>query len=134
MPLALACVLLDVESSGGKNVFSALPPSGCGQPRGSEVTEQSYAAYVASRDRCGQQGIGPLQLTWRPYQDEGDSLGGCWRPEVNCWVGFKAFASLLQRNSVESALSRWNTGQPGSSAYATKALGLLPGWQRVVDG
>lgn len=132
MPLALACVLLDAESSGGKNVFGE--PKNCGPARGSEVTEARYKAYLAARDVCGAQGVGPLQLTWIPLQQMADEQGGCWRVEINVRVGLTEFARLLARYSVQDALSAWNTGKPGNSPYATKALGLLPGWQKVIDG
>lgn len=130
--MVYALVLLDMESSGGRNCFGA--PKNCGPPRGSEVTEARYKAYLAARDVCGLQGVGPLQLTFRGFQDAADAAGGAWRPEVNVRVGLAEFARLLQRNSARDSLSRWNTGKPGESPYSQKAMTLLPGWQRVIDG
>jgi hypothetical protein len=132
--LVHACVLLDLESSGGLNIFSAPRSPGCGQPRGTAVTEQTWREYLARRDECESQGAGPMQLTWPPLADEADRQGGAWRPEVNVRVGLAEFARLLAGNTVRDAYSRWNTGKPGETVYATKAMGLLDRWQAVIDG
>lgn len=122
-----------MESSGGLNVFGA--PKNCGPPRGSEVTEARYRSYLAARGVCGSQGVGPLQLTWPALQDRADAAGGCWRPEINVRIGLELFAGHLRRTgSAQDSYSLYNTGKPGSSPYATKAMGLLPGWQRLIDG
>src|SRR5687768_4554903 len=70
--LALACALLEKESSGGHNVFGTQHSifRGAGV-----VTEQKYLAYRAQREASGNadlQGVGPCQLTdWR-LQDAAD--------------------------------------------------------------
>jgi hypothetical protein len=132
-PLVHACVLLDLESSGGLNVFG-VPKRLCGQPANSPVSEATYTAYKARRDECGSQGVGPLQLTWPPYQDAAEAFGGCWKPEINVRYGLQVFAGHLRRDTVAEAYSRWNTGRPDPSPYADKALALLPHWQLVIDG
>lgn len=117
------------------NVFGQLPPSGCGQPRGSAVTEESYRAYLVDRARCGAQGIGPLQITYGPLQDIVDQRGGCWRPEINVRVGLELFAGHLTKTADPArSYSLYNTGKPGPSPYAAKAMLLLPGWQQVIEG
>ena len=134
-PLAHACVCLDLESSGGMNIFSAPRTPGCGQPHGTLVTEQTWQAYLARRNECGTQGAGPLQLTWAATQDMADERGGCWRLDINVRVGLEQFIGHLRRTgSVRDSFSLYNTGKPGPSAYADKALALLPSWQRIIDG
>lgn len=134
VPLVHALVLLDMESSGGQNIFGE-PKQPCGQPRWSTVTEQSYREYRARRDECGSQGVGPMQLTWPATQDTADAQGGCWDVRVNIRVGLTQFAEHLQRgDSARDAYSLYNTGKPGDTPYARKALSLLPHWQRIVDG
>lgn len=132
-PLVHAVTLLDLESSGGMNVFGAQKQ--CGQPRYSEVTEHSYAAYKAGRDRCGTQGIGPMQLTWAATQDDADRLGGCWRPEINLRVGLTQFVGNMRRagETERDWYSRYNTGKPGPSPYAGRAAVLIPRWREVID-
>ena len=134
-PLVHACVLLDLESSGGMNIFSAPRTPGCGQPRGTLVTEQTWQAYLARRDECGTQGAGPMQITWAATQDMLDATGEAWRPEVNIRVGLELFAGHLQRDGdAAKAYSRYNTGRPDPSPYSRKAMTLAPGWQRVIGG
>lgn len=138
-PLVHALVLLDLESSGGLNIFSAPRTPGCGQPHGTPVTQETWQAYLARRDECGPQGAGPLQLTWPPLADEADRLGGAWRPEINVRVGLEHFAGLLRTATVRDAYARWRYGQPESDVevppiYVERAMGLLPGWQQVIDG
>lgn len=134
VPLVHTVTLLDLESSGGLNIWGPLPESGCGQPHRSPVTRESYEAYLARRDECGDQGCGILQITWHGLQD----LGEIWRPEINVRIGLAEFARLLSRNTVRDAYSRWRYGRPEadveSPTYVDKAMGLLPGWQQVVDG
>lgn len=133
VPLEYALVLLDMESSGGLHIFGA-PKKLCGQPRNTPVTEQSYAAYLARRDECGSQGVSVLQLTWPATQDLADQQGGCWRIEVNLRVGLGIFAGYLMQGGDQSSFSRWNTGKPAPSAYATEAMVRLEMWRRVIQG
>lgn len=133
-PIAHLATLLDMESSGGRNVWGK-PPGECGQTRFSEVTEQSWHAYLARRNTCGQQGAGPLQLTWPGIQDAADAAGGCWRPHINVQVGARHFAELLKSyGNDRDALSAWNTGKPGWTTYSRLALPRLAEWQRILAG
>lgn len=77
--------------------------------------------------------MGPCQLTWPAWQDDADRLGGGWLPGVNCLVGFRGFAGLLAKYPAEEAYSRWNTGGPGPTEYADRALASLPQWQRLIS-
>lgn len=134
MDLVHTVTLLDAESSGGLNIWGPLPDSGCGQPHRSPVTEASYRAYLSRRAECGDQGLGPLQITWHGLQD----LGEIWRPEINVRVGLAEFARLLTRNTVRDSFSRWRYGDPedevDNPTYVTEAMALLPEWQQVIDG
>lgn len=120
-----------MESSGGLNVFGK--PKSCGPARGTPVTEETYAAYLANRDVCGPQGVGPMQLTFPGFQAAADAAGGCWRPEISVRYGLTVFAEWLRNSTDLDAFSRWNVGKPGPSPYATKALDLLPGWRKLID-
>ena len=82
LKLALACALLEKESSGGQNVFGHDPNTifaGAG-----DVTKEKYLDYRRRRIAAGNrtmQGVGPCQLTWWELQDEADREGGCWKPD-----------------------------------------------------
>jgi hypothetical protein len=132
VPLEYALTLLDMESSGGLNVYGRDAVK-CG-PVGGEVTAENYAAYKARRAECGTQGCGPMQLTYGPLQDRADAAGGCWVPEVNLRVGLAEFAGYLLQGGDASAFSRWNTGKPAPSAYSTEAMVRLEMWRRVIQG
>lgn len=131
VPLIHTLTLLDKETAGGKNVFGHDAVK-CG-PSGGDVTEVSYQSYLKTRDSCGFQGVGPLQLTYGPIQDKADLMGGCWRPEINVRVGLQVFLGFLVNNSVRDAYSLWNTGKAGSTPYATDALVLVDSWQRLLN-
>lgn len=137
MPLVHALVLLDKESSGGRNVFGA-PKTACGQPRWTPVTRETYQEYLTRRAECLTQGVGPLQLTFGPLQDRADAAGGCWDPRISTRVGLAEFARLLSRNTVRDAYSRWRYGDPEAEVdnptYVDEAMDLLPRWQQVIDG
>lgn len=136
--LEVACAMLTMESGGGRNVFGhdkqKCPDHQLPYIKGGPVTESTYRAYRSKRDLCGAQGVGPTQLTYPAFQDRADAQRGCWRPEVNCRVGFGVLAGYLRTGSVRDALSRYNTGRPGESPYATKALPQVDAWRRIITG
>ena len=104
LKLALACALLEKESSGGQNVFGHDPNTifaGAG-----EVTKEKYLEYRRRRIAAGNrtmQGVGPCQLTWWELQDEADREGGCWKPDVNMRVGFRRLATLINAHGPPTA-------------------------------
>lgn len=150
LPLHIACVMLFLESGGGRNVYGndAVPNTYVDAegktievyPKRGPVTPENYAAYKAFRGngRIGrQQGVGPAQLTYFAFQDQADAEGGCWITRYNCRVGFRSMAANLRRGtSVRDTFSIYNTGQPAANsskgaAYAGKAATLLPVWQEI---
>lgn len=137
--LAAACVMLVLETSGGRNVFgndATRQPAGTTLPytKGGAVTESAYRGYKSTRDQYGYQGVGPCQLTWYSFQDEADARGGCWVPEHNMFVGLKTLGESIRREGFQAAFSRYNTGGPAPSPYSAKAMSLLPRWQEIVGG
>lgn len=132
MPLEHALTLLDLESSGGLNVYGASKPPHCGPLVGTPVTAENYRTYLERRAECKTQGVGPMQLTHESLQTAADAEGGCWDPAVNVRVGLRHFRSLLDRHGMEGAYSAYNTGKPGPSPYLAKALPRLTGWRRLL--
>jgi hypothetical protein len=120
--------MLVMESSGGRNVFQG----------GDPVTKPLYRAYLARRDTDGTTGVGPCQLTFAGYQDDADALGGCWVPQYNCRVGFKALGEFIDQHGHREAFGRYNGGTrwtdyPSAIRYADSAMTLLPTWQAIVS-
>lgn len=130
--LACACVLLVKESGGGRNVYGHDPVKCNGTPRGGPVTEANFKSYKANRSRCGAQGVGPLQLTWPPFQDRADAQGGCWRPEVNIRVGLDIFAGYMRVDGMRTAYRKYNGSGPAAERYADDAMSRTPRFQQII--
>lgn len=134
LELAAAATLLQMESGGGRNVWGHdAVDTGGAYVKGSAVTEESYRKYLAIRGRLGAQGCGATQLTFPGFQDRADRLGGCWRWDVNCRVGFEVLADLIRRHGVQAGFSRYNGSGPAAVAYGQKAMRLYNGWRERLN-
>jgi hypothetical protein len=126
IPFHILCAFLEQESSGGMNVFGHDPMRCSEDIQGRSVTKRRYETYRSNRERCGMQGVGPMQLTFHTLQDGADAMGGCWKPKIN--VRFAA--QLLdgyrkETGSWHEAAKRYN----GSEAYAVKNDLLREKWR-----
>jgi len=112
LDLAAAATLLVKESSGGRNVWGhddvVVAPDT--YVKGGPVTESNYTAYrtAVQAGHAGRQGCGPTQLTFGPFQQRADDLGGCWRFEINCRVGFEILADHIRRRGVQDGFRAYN--------------------------
>jgi len=128
LPLHLAASLLVQESGGGRNVYGHDPTvfsGGPGHDQPNEVTEANYREYLRLRGvegEGGMQGVGPCQLTWWSYQDEADSLGGCWNPVANMKVGFKHLADNIRRYGLHPGVKAYNGSGAAAEAYAAQVI------------
>jgi hypothetical protein len=134
LPLALACALVEQESS-FRNVFghdAVQNPT----PKGSRVTRASYLRYRDLRDAgLGAQGVGVTQLTFPPFQDRADSLGGCWKVSNQLRVGYQVLAESIAAHGVRGGLAAYNAGSPTSPAglaYAKKVLDRERRWKKAL--
>jgi hypothetical protein len=135
VPVSLVCAVIEQES-GFRNVFGHdRVPNPVKSPPGGllEVTEGRYRDYLRHRKLGhGNQGVGPMQLTWPGFQDRADDLGGCWRPEANIRVGAGVLADNVRKLGHERGVQKYN-GAPGN-AYATSVLKLERTWRARLDG
>jgi hypothetical protein len=132
LELAVACVILEKESAGGRNVWGHDPvPTDGAYTKGGPVTETNYRAYRRSlaQGRAGAQGVGPCQLTWRGYQDAADEAGGCWSPRANMTIGFQAIRDLQRAHGVRKGFRAYNGSGPAAERYAAAAMVLLARWR-----
>jgi hypothetical protein len=130
LPLAYACTVLELETSGGRNVFGS--DAGYHGPfKGMTVTLERYREYRRHALATGEHnGVGYTQLTSVELQVRADELGGCWRPEPNVRVGFAFLHELIRaEGSAERGFTRYN----GSPAYGRRALELAAAWQRCLE-
>ncbi|MCA1703637.1 MAG: peptidoglycan-binding protein [Actinobacteria bacterium] len=130
--LACACVLLVKETGGGRNVYGHDDVRCNGHLKGIPVTEANYRSYKDRREDCGAQGVGPLQLTFRGFQDQADEQGGCWKPRVNIRVGLGIFAGYMREDGMRTAYRKYNGSGPAAERYADHAMRLTPTWQRNI--
>jgi hypothetical protein len=129
LPLAYACTVLELETSGGPNVFGS--DAGYHGPyKGVAVSRDRYRAYRRYAAETGEHnGVGYTQLTSEGLQVRADELGGCWRPEPNVRVGFGFLCDLIrEEGSAELGFTRYN----GSPAYGRRAIELARAWERCL--
>jgi hypothetical protein len=116
MPLSRACAVLEQETGGGRNVFGHDPVRSI---VGGIVTRARYAYYKARRKAgLGMQGVGPTQLTWYAFQDEADRLGGCWRQNINQYVGLSHLAMQIKAHGVHAGTRAYNGTGAAAEVYA----------------
>ena len=134
LPLPLACALVEQESS-FRNVFghdAVQNPT----RKGGRVTREAYLRYRDFRDQgLGSQGVGVTQLTFAPFQDRADQLGGCWKVRNQLRVGFEVLADAVAANGVRRGLAAYNAGSPSSAAgleYAARVLTRRRRWKQVL--
>lgn len=132
--LAVACAMLEKETSGGHNVFGHDPTIfvGAGQ-----VTRAKYEAYKKRRVSSGNrsmQGVGPCQLTWWEFQDEADREGGCWKPEINIRIGFRRLAANIKAHGEADGARRYNGVGKAAEAYSADLLKRAAAWEQRLAG
>jgi hypothetical protein len=135
MHLWVACANLQLETSGGANIFGHDPTSSIPNAwKGTRVTRWKYAYYRSRRVRHGLQGVGPCQLTSRSLQVEADRLGGCWKPECNMTVGFRFLHNLIvQHGSVRLGFQYYNGSGSQAIHYGYAAERLCQHWEQIVN-
>lgn len=137
LELAAAAAMLEKESSGGHNVWGHDGvPTGGAYVKGSEVTRAAYMAYkhALETSRAGRQGVGPCQLTYGPFQDQADNMGGCWEPSFNMRVGFRVLQGLISSYGVRDGFRRYNGSGPAAEAYAADMMVRLAAWRARLGG
>ena len=105
-------------------------------PKGSLVTKASFELYRKFRAQgLGAQGVGVTQLTFPPFQDQADALGGCWKVRNQLRVAYQVLADNLAAHGVRGGLAAYNAGSPTSPAgleYAAEVLERRRKWKRVL--
>lgn len=137
LELAAAAAMLEKESSGGRNVWGHDGvATGGAYNKGDEVTRDAYMRYrqAIETGRAGRQGVGPCQLTYGPFQDQADALGGCWDPACNMRVGFRHLQGLIAQFGLRDGVRRYNGSGPAAVAYADDVLRKIDAWRGRLGG
>lgn len=131
LPVALAAAVLEQESAGGRNAWGHDPVDNRGiYVPGGPVTEQAYRQYkpLADRGEIGRQGVGPMQLTGRDWQDAADRRGGCWDPGANMAAGFAGLVTLTNTYGLPEGVRRYNGSGPAAERYRDQVLARYRVW------
>lgn len=137
--LPVACAMLQLESSGGRNEWGHDPTNFIGghdrltgKNWGPLVTSESYAAYAAQRAQNGAQGAGPCQLTSPGLQDAADEAGGCWVPRHNMAVGFHYLHDLIETHgSVLAGCVAYNGSGAAADVYGSHLVSLAEHYKTI---
>ena len=134
LPLALGCAILDQESGGGRNVWGhdggANVRTGGTYTPGAPVTREAYERYRKLADAMViiRQGVGPMQLTARSWQDAADARGGCWDPYANTLAGFTGLVALVNRYGLPDGVRRYNGSGEAAERYRDTVLARYRAW------
>ena len=129
LPLEYACTVLELETSGGRNVFGS--DAGYHGPfKGMTVTRARYEAYRAWAQRTGEHnGVGYTQLTSDFLQVRADELGGCWKPGPNMRVGFEYLRELIAAaGDPQLGFTHYN----GAASYGRLAMERAAAWRLLL--
>lgn len=138
IPVSVLLAVVEQET-GFRNVFGhdkKANGSPSGIPKrwmGTKVTRGKYRWYKFGRRFRGNQGVGPMQLTYPGYQDEADRDGGAWKPEVNIATGAVILKKIHnQYHSWESAYAVYNAGSVNAQGrqYAAEVTAKQHKWHQ----
>jgi hypothetical protein len=101
---------------------------------GQKVTKDRVKAL---RQSGKQNGVGWTQLTYGPYVDEAEKMGGAHIPRYQMRVGFKHLRKAYDASgdSLQKALAVYNGGPSNPNyTYAHQVLQKRSRWMRVTEG
>lgn len=138
IPVSVLTAVVEQET-GFRNVFGhdkKVNGSTSGIPKrwaGTEVTKNKYRWYKLGRRFRGNQGVGPMQLTFPGYQDEADRDGGCWDTAVNIATGANVLKALYDSHGTwAAAYAVYNAGSVNEQGrqYAAEVTAKQRKWHR----
>ena len=140
LALSLVCAVIETES-GFRNIYgrdNGARPNPIRSPQKGvlAVTQDNYRAYLrhvsAGKDPNG---VGPMQLTFRPFQRRADKLGGCWKVGPNIRTGCEVLADNIERlGSTREGVRAYNGSGDDARRYAAKVLERQAIWHERLKG
>lgn len=132
--LALSDAVAMLEKETGipqENIFGCDygPRSGppfCHQP----VTEARVRSLLAQNLNNG---VGWTQLTYRPFVEEAQRLGGAHKPRFQMRVGFKILAGLIRQYGQANGFAHYNGVGPAAAAYGRDAAAKAARWKQILN-
>lgn len=138
IPMSVLAAVVEQESN-FSNVFghdrkANGSPSGIpARWMGTKVTKFKYRWYKAGRRIRGNQGVGPMQLTFPGYQDEADRDGGAYDVAVNIATGASVLKKLFNvHGSWAAVYAVYNAGSVNQQGreYAAEVTAKQRRWHR----
>lgn len=131
LPLSYGLALVEKESE-FQNVFGH--DQVANPVKGGRVTRLRYMAYKRARKAGkGMQGVGYTQLTWYAFQDQADTLGGCWKAYPNLVVGFGNLKRLINLSGKQNGAAAYNGTGDAAEAYGRDFVHKQEAWHRRVS-
>lgn len=128
-PFRITCAILEIETSGGENIFGGDDSIWEGH-HGKPVTEDAYRHFAIERDHYGKsQGVGPMQLTFPPLQKQADFIGGCYNPMCNVLTGVDFLNGVWTEGDAEGSIENWNS----RPEYIEKFMNTLTRWRNELE-
>jgi hypothetical protein len=131
LPLHFALAMLEKETDiPQRNIF------GCDHGPGRAFCHENVtAARVAALRRSGlANGVGWTQLTFRPFVEEADRLGGAHKPRFQLRVGFKVLKENVDREgSPQQGFRAYNGSGEDAEKYGREAIAIARRWKRTLN-
>lgn len=125
-----ALAMLEMETGiPQRNIFGHDP----GAPfPGEKVTPERIKKLLASPYANG---VGWTQLTYKPFVEQAEAMGGAHLPRYQMRVGFKVLRENFDRTgSVEQMFASYNGSGPAAVVYGRRAVSLRSKWSAVTSG
>lgn len=130
--MAAACEL----EGGGKNILGCDAGAiDCNEP----VTKESVKRLKAHYHKTGiSNGIGPMQITYFPFVEQAEAMGGAHIMRNSMTVGARYLNDLLNEYGYLNALEAYNDGNPRfndpNNPYEVKFAALHVEWRERLRG
>jgi hypothetical protein len=131
LPLRFALAMLEKETGiPQRNVF------GCDHGPGQAFCHENVTAtrVAALRRSRLANGVGWTQITFPPFVEEADRLGGAHKPRFQMRVGFKVLKENIDREgSAQQGFRAYNGTGPTAEKYGRQAIAIAERWQRTLN-
>lgn len=131
LELASALAMLEMETGiPQRNIFGAdYGPRNTAPWYHHPVTEARVKALLAQPLNNG---VGWTQLTYRPFVQEAQALGGAHKPRLQMRVGFKVLAGLIRQYGLGNGFAKYNGSGTAAAQYGREAVVLAAKWRKIL--
>jgi hypothetical protein len=77
-------------------------------------------------------GVGWTQLTYRPFVEQAEAMGGAHLPQYQMRVGFKVLSDLIKAHGQKDGHAGYNGTGADADAYGAKAVAIAAKWKSII--